>query len=361
MRIFYFLFIIFVISTLVTSSLIYVGYSIYGSKKIFYLATVFGYFPYVGLILTRILKKREMELVIGHFLFYYNYLVFFSFSLILLQLISFVFRKNLFDFISQKKSIFTLVIFLSVLVLAIYGRINFNSVKGEKIYLSLSENNKKSIKIGFISDAHLNRVFGGKKLDIALSEMSNQGVEIVLIGGDFVDNDSSVIVSRVDKIIEKYSFPKGIYAVLGNHEYYGGIEKNIKYIESVGVKILRDDYLEVNGVNIIGRDDRTNRFRKPLEKILKDINNDYPTIVVDHNPKSIQESIDSKIEFQLSGHTHNGQLIPINYLVRYLNLNGYGYKKIKNTQSFVSSGLGTWMIPYRIGSQSQYVVIDLLY
>ena len=361
MRIFYFLFTMFMISSFVAATTTYVTYSIYQSKKVFYIGAFFGYFPYVGAILARGLKRKEMEGVVGHFLFYYNYIALLSVTIIIMQLISLIFRKNLFDFFKNKKEIFAVVTIFLIGTLALYGKNNFDRIKGEKISIRLKEKEEKTLKIGFISDTHLNRIFDGKKLDMALNQMEDKGVEIVLIGGDFVDNDSSIIAPGIDEIIKKYNFPKGIYTVLGNHEYYGGIEKNIKYIKDVGIEVLRDEILEIDGINIVGRDDRTNGLRKSLIEILSEINNEFPVIVIDHNPASLQESIENKIDFQLSGHTHNGQLIPMNYLVKYLNLNGYGHKKIEKTQSFVSSGLGTWMIPYRIGSQSQYVIIDLLY
>ncbi|MGL4402497.1 MAG: metallophosphoesterase [Fusobacteriaceae bacterium] len=358
---FYFLFTMFMISSIVAAATTYITYSIYKSKKMFYVGAFFGYFPYVGAILARGLGRREIEGILGHFLFYYNYIALISIALIIMQLISLVFRKNLLDFFKKRKEIFSVVIIFLIGTLALYGKNNFDRIKGEKISISLKEKEEKKLKIGFISDTHLNRIFDGKKLDMALNQMENKGVEIVIIGGDFVDNDPSIIAPGIKEIIKKYNFPKGIYTVLGNHEYYGGIEKNIKYIEDVGIKILRDGILEIDGVNIVGRDDRTNRSRKSLTEILSEIDNKFPVIVVDHNPASLQESIENDIDFQLSGHTHNGQLIPMNHLVNRLNLNGYGYKKIEKTQSFVSSGLGTWMIPYRIGSQSQYVIIDLLY
>ena len=82
-------------------------------------------------------------------------------------------------------------------------------------------------------------------------------------------------------------------------------------------------------------------------------------IVVDHNPHSIKESEENKIDLQLSGHTHNGQLFPFNYLVNKLYANSKGHKKFGSTHTFVSTGLGTWMIPYRIASKSELIILKL--
>ncbi|MEI6858030.1 metallophosphoesterase [Psychrilyobacter sp.] len=217
-----------------------------------------------------------------------------------------------------------------------------------------------TLRLGFLSDTHLNSVFNGDSLDRALKKMSNDKVDIVLIGGDFVDNDPRRINGNIKEIISKYKFPKGIYAVLGNHEYYGGVDRNIHFIQESGIELLRDDILTINGLNIIGRDDKTNGSRKDLKSLLKGIE-DSPLIVLDHNPKSIKESLENNVGLHLSGHTHNGQLFPMNHLVNYLYLNGYGHKKIKTTHTVVSSGLGTWMIPYRIKSKSEYIIIDIDY
>jgi len=84
-----------------------------------------------------------------------------------------------------------------------------------------------------------------------------------------------------------------------------------------------------------------------------------PKIVLDHQPLSIKESIDNHIDFHLSGHTHDGQIFPFNKFVSLIYEQGYGYRRAGNTHAYVSSGLGLWGAPIRLGTRSEIVRINL--
>lgn len=242
-------------------------------------------------------------------------------------------------------------------ILSILGYKNFKNIVVEN-YETPREiiKNEKSLKFAFISDVHLNGKFDGSKLKAAFEKMKNENVELVLIGGDFLDNSYKSVTDDIKSIIDKTNFKHGIYLVLGNHEYYGGIDGNIEYIKSLGINILRDEIVEIEGITIVGRDDRHNKKRKSLDELLKNIDKNTSVIVVDHNPQSLKELGNEKVDLYLSGHTHKGQIFPFNLVVDYMYENSGGYKKIGDTHTYVSSGLGTWMIPYRIGSSSQIMI-----
>ncbi|MGB6127988.1 MAG: metallophosphoesterase [Psychrilyobacter sp.] len=361
MKLFYFLLVITTILTVVTGILVFIGYKIYPNKVLFFIIPIIGYFPLIGIIFGHFYKSRALEVFIGHFLFYYNYIILVSIFLLITYLLGRTLNKDLFVFLSNNQKKFYLFLLLFFTSLSIVGRHNFKTLKKEYFKISLNKKTSNStLRLGFISDVHLNNIFNGDSLNKALKKMANDKVEIVLIGGDFVDNDPHRINDNIKEIISKYKFPKGIYAVLGNHEYYGGIDRSIDFIKESGIKLLRDEVLTINGLNIIGRDDKTNSNRKKLSSLLDGIEK-FPLIVLDHNPISIKESLENNVNLHLSGHTHNGQLFPLNHLVDHLNLNGYGHKKIGTTHTIVSSGLGTWMIPYRIKSKTEYMIIDIDY
>lgn len=361
MRLFYFLAVIFIFLTVFTGTFMFVGYKIYQNKILFYIIPIIGYFPLIGIILGRIYKSKNLEIFTGHFLFYYNYMLLISLFLLIIYFLGQILGRDFFYFFSNNQKTFSFLSILLFMSLATVGRLNFINIKKEHFKISLyGETPNSTLRIGFISDIHLNSIFNGYNLNQALNKMVNEKVDIVLIGGDFVDNDSRRINDNIKKIISKYKFPNGIYAILGNHEYYGGIDRNISFIKESGIELLRDNILTINGLNIIGRDDKTNIKRKQLKSLINGIE-DLPLIVLDHNPISIKESLENDVDLHLSGHTHNGQLFPMNYLVDYIYLNGYGHKKIKSTHTVVSSGLGTWMIPYRIKSKSEYMIIDIDY
>ncbi|HOU17709.1 MAG TPA: metallophosphoesterase, partial [Candidatus Marinimicrobia bacterium] len=156
------------------------------------------------------------------------------------------------------------------------------------------------------------------------------------------------------------------FTVPGNHEFIGGIEKATQYLENHGIKVLRDEALQLaNGVWIIGRDDYDSKRyssyvqRLTLKYLIDKINPEQPIIVLDHQPLNLSESIASRIDLQLSGHTHNGQLWPLNYLTANVYQVSHGYKKIDGTHFIVSSGFGTWGPPIRLASRSEVYVIKL--
>jgi len=110
---------------------------------------------------------------------------------------------------------------------------------------------------------------------------------------------------------------------------------------------------------LIGRDDLSQHRRKALDAILTGIDRNLPLILLDHNPARMGDALKNNIDLQLSGHTHNGQIFPLNLLVRKIYQLAYGYQKTGNTHYYVSSGLGLWGAPIRIGTQSEIVTIDL--
>ncbi|MGL5125700.1 MAG: metallophosphoesterase [Fusobacteriaceae bacterium] len=336
-------------------------YKIYDNAWIFGLVPMLSITPIFLMYFSRKYGKISLEIFNGHYLFYLNYILL---GVILILIVSFfmkLFSIDLIKEIAQRQKSFQ-ICFVSILVIfGIYGSRNFNTVffhnHETKI---LTGENIIALKFGFISDVHLNGRFDGRKLKKAFKKLKEENVELVVIGGDFLDNSYKTIKDDIGKIIKEYTFKHGIYLILGNHEYYGGIEENIKYIEGLGITILRDESIEIEGVTILGRDDKHNPNRKSLKTLLENIDSTKPLILVEHNPMGIKDIEDEKVDLYLAGHTHKGQLTPFNLVVDYLYLNSGGYKKINNTYTYVSSGLGTWMIPYRIGSTSEALIFQLL-
>ncbi|MFZ4725789.1 MAG: metallophosphoesterase, partial [Paludibacter sp.] len=112
---------------------------------------------------------------------------------------------------------------------------------------------------------------------------------------------------------------------------------------------------------IVGRDDKSNLNRKKLSEIVTGLDKKLPFILMDHQPYHLEEAEQNDIDFQISGHTHNGQFFPGNLFVKKMYELGYGYLKKGNTHYYVSSGLGLWGPQYRIGTESELVVINLKY
>jgi len=112
---------------------------------------------------------------------------------------------------------------------------------------------------------------------------------------------------------------------------------------------------------IIGREDRSTPSRKTISELVKNLDKTKPLILLDHQPFHLEEAEDNNIDFQFSGHTHNGQFVPGVFFVNKMYELGYGFMKKGNTNYYVSSGLGLWGPQYRIGTQSELVVINFRY
>ena len=156
---------------------------------------------------------------------------------------------------------------------------------------------------------------------------------------------------------------QGVYAITGNHEYYGENPYATEtYLKTAGITYLRDSSVLVNNsFYIVGRDDKTNTNRKTLKDVMRNVDASKPVILLDHQPFHLNEAQENKVDLQISGHTHNGQFFPGNLFVKGMYELAYGYMKKGTTHYYVSSGLGLWGPQYRIGTQSELVVIDLKY
>ena len=184
---------------------------------------------------------------------------------------------------------------------------------------------------------------------------------------DIIDSDITPFLnhnmaSEFSNLKAKY----GTFATLGNHDILTKSEDEIvRILKENSITVLRDEATLINNsFYIIGRDDITisrftNKPRASLENLTKNLDKSKPLIVVDHNPKYLNESLDANIDLQLSGHTHKGQIAPGNIVTNKLFEVHYGYLKKDNLNVVVSSGYGTWGPPVRLGSKSEIVQINL--
>lgn len=191
--------------------------------------------------------------------------------------------------------------------------------------------------------------------------INEQNPDMILIGGDLIDN--SVVPLYAENMAEELSklrAPLGIYMVPGNHEYISGIKESIRFIENTPITLLRDSVLTLpNGMQLIGRDDRSNKSRRSLQDLMKKVEKDKPILLLDHQPYGLTESEAAGIDLQFSGHTHRGQVWPMSLVTDYLYEQSHGYRQWGNSHIYVSSGLSLWGPPFRIGTESEMVVFQL--
>lgn len=261
----------------------------------------------------------------------------------------------------QAKLIYFASTVFIILILSLAGYIRFSNPKIVNLALDITgkQNSLNSFSIVAISDVHLGDVIRKRRLEKYVELINKQNPDIVFIAGDLFDrNLHSVQSQKMDSILKTLKSKYGTYAILGNHEYYGNVDKAIQIMDQSGIKLLRDSVVNIGDKFIlIGRDDLTNKNRKSLQNLLSDNQNGLPLILLDHQPVNLNDAVENNIDFQLSGHTHNGQLFPYNRIVSKMYKLAYGYHKIENTNFYVSSGLGLWGAPIRLGTQSEIVRI----
>lgn len=251
----------------------------------------------------------------------------------------------------------TLVILIVATINARIPRINHFNLKTGK---SFGKNEK--LRIVAVSDIHLGTLISSKRLNTLVEKINSQHPDIVLLAGDVFDEDiTSVINNGLGKYFEQIKSRMGIYAIPGNHEYFGNIDQKLSYLKTHGVIVLRDSTLLIdNSFYLVGRDDHSQGSkRKHISELLVSTDITKPIILLDHQPFKLNESAENSIDLQISGHTHNGQLWPFNYLTKAIFELSSGYKKIKNTHFIVSNGYGTWGPPMRLGNRPEILVVDL--
>ena len=151
------------------------------------------------------------------------------------------------------------------------------------------------------------------------------------------------------------------------HEYIGGAEDAVKYLRAHKVNILRDSLVKIdNSFYIAGREDLSSNHssrgkRKDISQIMAGADRTLPVILLDHQPFHLDEAEGNGIDFQISGHTHHGQLWPFGYLTNLIYEVSWGYKKKGNTQIYVSSGFGGWGPPVRTGNNPEILCFDLTF
>ena len=224
---------------------------------------------------------------------------------------------------------------------------------------------KKAVKIVLLSDLHLGYHNRRKEFKKWVDKINNEHPDLILIGGDIID--ISVRPLLEEGMAEEFHRLKApVYACLGNHEYYSGEPKAQQFYREAGITLLRDSVATMGNLRIIGRDDRTNPRRKQLKDILasaesgeKPKGNPF-TILLDHQPYHLEEAEENGIDFQFSGHTHHGQVWPVSWVTDALYEDAYGSLQKGKTQYYVSSGMGIWGGKFRIGTQSEYVVLSII-
>jgi uncharacterized protein len=343
------------------------------SLKILFFLLVLSY-P-IGRFLERLLPSATSEFIAKIGAFWLGAMVYLILIFLLFDILKFLNTHISFlNFMPSAKSVLfqqrvVAGIYLSTFIILFAGYLNalYPRVNSMKIYTDKSILGYESLRIGMASDIHLGSIISNGRLERFVKMINSQNPDIILLAGDIFDEDlGPVIKNDMGKLLNQLKAPLGIYAVTGNHEYIGGVIPAVNYLEKHNIRVIRDSSYLVNGLlNVVGREDRQAKVmagitRKPLADLVKGIDKNLFTILLDHQPYNLHEAVDAGIDLQLSGHTHHGQMFPFNFITRAIFEVSKGLKRIDNTYVYVSSGFGTWGPPIRVGNRPEVVVIDVV-
>ena len=253
----------------------------------------------------------------------------------------------------------SLVVLLLIAGIFTYGNLHYYNKVKVPIALKSSKRLKQPVKMVMVSDIHLG--YHNTRTDLAkwVDMINAEKPDYVLIAGDIVDF-SVVPLLRADMAKEFRRLQAPVFACLGNHDYYAGEPNSEKFYRDAGIKLLRDATIDLgNGITLIGRDDRTNKRRKLLKDLMSGVDRNNYLILLDHQPYHLEDAERNGVDFQFSGHTHDGQVWPVNWIEKAIYEDSYGPLMKGHTFYYVSSGLGIWGGKFRIGTQSEYCVVSI--
>jgi hypothetical protein len=255
-----------------------------------------------------------------------------------------------------------------VMLLMIVGFINARNpvVKQLQIHIPKKANNFKELNIVAVSDMHIGMLIKHHMVKRLVKMIKELNPQLVLFAGDTIDEVlDPVIKYNLGEPLKSINAPLGVFAITGNHEFIGGIKNSIAYLESLGITVLKDEVIKIsNSFYLAGRMDHdilrfTNKKRLGLDELLKDVDASLPLILLDHQPFHLDESAKHNVDLQISGHTHHGQMWPLNYITQAIFELSWGYIKKGNSHFYISSGFGSWGPPVRIGNRPEIVNIKL--
>jgi predicted MPP superfamily phosphohydrolase len=217
----------------------------------------------------------------------------------------------------------------------------------------------REVKVVFAADLHLSSLTPQGWLAGFVDKINAQEPDIVLIGGDILEGHrdaeaTDVIETQFRRITSRL----GVFAVPGNHEGYARTRP--EFFAGSGIRLLQDGVERIDDAfTLIGRKDGRSRNRKSVEELLIDAPGDLPVIVLEHRPVDMERVARTRVDLHLSGHTHDGQLFPVNLLTRLQYGLSWGHRKRGNTHFIVTSGAWLWGPPVRTVGASEILVIPL--
>lgn len=250
---------------------------------------------------------------------------------------------------------------LAVILIVVFagGNWNYHIKRRRPIKVETIKRLPRPLTIVMLADMHLGYGIQCSELAKWVDIINAEHPDLILIAGDIIDKSVRPLDDE-DMAAEFHRLNAPVYACLGNHEYYADKGYSMGWYAKAGIHLLIDKGISVDGINIIGRDDRSNGGRAAVKDLMNTVDKNKFTILLDHQPYNLDDAANAGVDFQLSGHTHDGQVWPINWIEHGMYEDAHGPLQKHHTCYYVTSGMGIWGGKFRIGTSSEYLVVKLL-
>jgi hypothetical protein len=276
-----------------------------------------------------------------------------------------------------------------IICISIWGVVNARLVRVTPYDVTINkevqdENGQKmdSMKIVLVADLHLGYNIGTRQVQRIVNSINKQDADLVLIAGDIFDNEWEAVdqPEELEEILRGIKSKYGVYACYGNHDIqeqvlagftFGGQKEKTsspemdEFMEKAGITLLRDEGVLINdSIYIYGRRDAHRpgngvTDRVSADEITKNVDKSKAIIVLDHEPKELEELSSAGVDMDLCGHTHDGQMFPGNILVAMMWENSCGYLNVDGMHNIVTSGVGVFGPDMRVGTKAEICPITV--
>ncbi len=240
-------------------------------------------------------------------------------------------------------------------------------VKRVAIRLKKLPESLRGLRLVQLTDMHVGLTIGRDFVLDVVRKVNDLEPDIVAITGDLIDGSVDELGHSVAPLGEIRA-GLGTYFVTGNHEYYSGADSWLGFLESLGIRALRNEHVEVgkNGgaIHVAGVDDWTahqfgNGHGADVARAMHGRDAEKPVVLLAHQPVQFEEARAHGVDLQISGHTHGGQIFPFGFLTRLVQPFLSGLHRRGDSQIYVSSGTGYWGPPMRIAAPAEITLIEL--
>jgi len=248
-------------------------------------------------------------------------------------------------------------------LIVVLGAINHRVLRARELRIEIPARSSaaRELTIVFMADLHFRDLTPDRFLEELTAKVNARKPDLILLGGDMLEGDRrGEDTTRYEQAFRRMTSTYGIYGVPGNHERFSRASTG-GFIERAGIRLLEDEVVPVDGALLVaGRKDERSRNRKTVADLLAGAPRDLPVLLVAHRPSGFDETRAAGVDIQLSGHTHHGQLFPVNFITSREYDLSWGHREKDGAHLIVTSGVQGWGPPVRTVGASEFVVIRLI-